>query len=203
MDDLLALLRSIEQVYRRAPDGPLAAAATRIAGVKQADLRAGQGKRKPVAQFVDRAVDVGRRGPLSAIADAFAAVEPRSDWLQNPNYSVATLGPGYVDRYGYVELIGPGRPVESADLLVGLLLLGPEMHYPDHAHPAEEIYHVVAGHADWWREGEGWRRKPPGSVIHHAPMMRHAMRTKDEPLLALYCWTGDVKTYATMTEAGR
>jgi len=110
------------------------------------------------------------------------------------------MGPGYDDRYGYVELIGPGRPVESTDLLVGLLLLGPEMHYPDHAHPAEEIYHVVAGNAEWWREGEGWRMRPPGSVIHHTPMVRHAMRTSDEPLLALYCWTGNVEVYATMTE---
>lgn len=200
MDDLLALLKSIEQVYRRAPDGPLAAAAGRIAGLTPADLNPGTGKRKPVAKFVKQAVDLGRRGPLAAIADAFARVGTNADWLQNPNYSAATLGPGYVDRYGYVELIGPGRPVESADLLVGLLLLGPGMHYPDHAHPAKEIYHVVAGHADWWRKDEGWRRKPPGSIIHHAPMMRHAMRTSDEPLLALYCWTGEVKTYATMTE---
>lgn len=203
MDDLLALLRSIQQVYRHAPDGPLAAAATKIAAVTPSNLRSGSGKRKPVAQFVGQAVDLGRRGPLAAIADAFALVEPDADWLQNPNYSVESLGPGYVDRYGYVELIGPGRPVESRDLLVGLLLLGPEMHYPDHAHPAEEIYHVIAGHADWWREDEWWRRKPPGAVIHHVPMMRHAMRTTDEPLLALYCWTGDVKTYATMTEAER
>ena len=201
MDDLLALLKSIEQVYRHAPDGPLAVAATKIAGASVTDLSPGSGKRKPVADFVGQAVDLGRRGPLSAVAAAFAAVEPKSDWLQNPNYSVASLGPGYVDRYGYVELIGPGRPVESRDLLVGLLLLGPEMHYPDHAHPAEEIYHVVAGHADWWREDEGWRRKAPGAVIHHAPMMRHAMRTTEEPLLALYCWTGKVEVYATMTEA--
>ncbi|MBM3545627.1 MAG: cupin domain-containing protein [Alphaproteobacteria bacterium] len=197
---MLTLLRAIEAVYREAKDGPLAAASARIAGLKARDLRPGWSSRKPVASFVREAVDLGRRGPLAEIAEAFAAVEPLATWLQNPNYSVENMGPGYVDRYGYVELIGPGRPVESADLLVGLLMLGPEMHYPDHAHPAEEIYHVVAGHAEWWREGEGWHRKPPGSVIHHTPMTRHAMRTRDEPLLALYCWTGDVEVYATMTE---
>ncbi len=193
-----ALLQAIETLYRPAADGPLAVAAERIAGAR---LQPGKGTRKPVAQFVPRAVELAHNGPLAAIADAFAAIEPQADWLQNPNYSTASLGPGYVDRYGYVELLGPGRPVESADLLVGLLLLGPHMHYPDHAHPAEEIYHVVAGEAEWWREDEGWRRKPPGMLIHHAPMMRHAMRTTDEPLLALYCWTGRVHVYATMTEA--
>ncbi len=193
-----ALLQAIETLYHPAADGPLAVAAKRIAG---ADPQPGRGTRKPVAQFVPRAVELARKGPLAAIAEAFAAIEPEADWLQNPNYSVASLGPGYVDRYGYVELVGPGRPVESADLLVGLLLLGPGMDYPDHAHPAEEVYHVIAGQADWWREDEGWRQKAPGAVIHHAPMVRHAMRTAEEPLLALYCWTGRVQVYATMTEA--
>lgn len=193
------LLQAIATVYRQASDGPLAAALPKLA----VEPRPGTGKRKPVAQFIGQAVALGREGPLAAIAGAFAAAEHECDWLQNPNYSEASLGPGYVDRYGYVELVGPGRPIESADLLVGLLLLGPGMHYPDHAHPAEEIYHVVAGTAEWWREDEGWRRKGPGAVIHHVPMMRHAMRTADEPLLALYCWTGEVKTYATMTESRR
>lgn len=191
------LLKAIETVYRQAPDGPLAAAAQKLS----AEPRPGTGKRKPVAQFVARAVELARQGPFAEIAEAFAAIEPQSDWLQNPNYSVASLGPGYLDRYGYVELVGPGRPVESTDVLVGLLLLGPGMHYPDHAHPAEEIYHVIGGTADWWREDEGWRRKGPGTLIRHAPMVRHAMRTADEPLLSLYCWIGDVKTYARMTEA--
>ncbi len=193
-----ALLQAIETLYCPAADGPLAMAAKTIAG---AQPQPGKGTRKPVAQFVPQAVELARKGPLAAIAEAFAAIESQADWLQNPNYSVASLGPGYVDRYGYVELVGPGRPVESADLLVGLLLLGPDMHYPDHAHPAEEIYHVVAGEADWWREDEGWRRKGPGTLIHHAPMVRHAMRTAGEPLLALYCWTGRVQVYATMTKA--
>jgi quercetin dioxygenase-like cupin family protein len=194
-----ALLRAIETVYRDATDGPLAAAAKRLSAAGKASLRPPAGTRKPVAKYVPAACELGRQGPLAAIAQAFFEIEPFADWVQNPNYSVESLGPGYVDRYGYVELVGPGRPVESRDLLVGLLLLGPDMHYPDHAHPAEEIYHVVAGHAEWWREDEGWRRKPPGTLIHHAPMVRHAMRTGDEPLLALYCWTGKVEVYAEIT----
>jgi quercetin dioxygenase-like cupin family protein len=196
---MLALLAAIGAVYRDARVGPLADAAARIAEVET--VRPSHGSRKPVARFVGPATELGRDGPFAEVAAAFAAVEPGLDWSQNPNYSVETMGRGYRDRYGYVELIGPGRPVESRDLLVGLLLLGPDMHYPDHAHPAEEIYHVVAGRAEWWREGEGWRWKPPGAMIHHAPMVRHAMRTGGEPLLALYCWTGRVQVHARLTEA--
>ena len=84
-----------------------------------------------------------------------------------------------------------------------LLLLGPGMHYPDHVHPAEEIYHLLGGTAEWWRPDEGWRRKAPGTVIRHPSMMRHAMRTGGEPMLALYCWTGEVATYASLSEEGR
>lgn len=119
------LLQAVERLYRQAPDGPLAAAVPRL-GIEP---RLGAGRRKPVAQFVGGAVELAKQGPLAEIADAFAAIEPSCDWLQNPNYSEASLGPGYADRYGYVELVGPGRPIESADLLVGLLMLGPGMHY--------------------------------------------------------------------------
>ena len=76
-----------------------------------------------VALMDAKSVELAKQGPLAEIADAFAAIEPSCDWLQNPNYSEASLGPGYADRYGYVELVGPGRPIESADLLVGLLML--------------------------------------------------------------------------------
>jgi quercetin dioxygenase-like cupin family protein len=152
-----------------------------------------------VARFVTKAVALGHDGPLAEVADGFARIEPQSDWLQNPNYTREAMGPDFVDRYGYVELVGPGRPAASRDLLVGLLLLGPGTHYPDHAHPAEEAYHVVAGRAEWWREGEGWRLRPAGALIHHPPMVRHAMRTSDEPLLALYCWAGKVEVAAQIT----
>ena len=103
------------------------------------------------------------------------------------------------DNYAYVELAGPGRWFESADIRLGFLLLGPQSHYPDHCHPAEEAYHVVSGTAEWWREDTGWTARQAGTLIHHAPLVRHAMRTRDEPLLALYCWAGEIGAHATLT----
>ena len=41
--------------------------------------------------------------------------------------------------------------------------------YPDHSHRAAEVYHVIAGSAEWWRDGEDWITRPPGAVITHAP----------------------------------
>lgn len=157
----------------------------------------------PVRRFLARAVSNDCDGALAAVAEAFVLAEPALAWLQNPNYTAQRMGPDFTDRYGYVELVGPQRTFESRTLLVGFLLLGPHTLYPDHDHAAEEVYHVVSGRASW-RRGDGpWRTEPPGTVIHHAPHVPHAMRTEDEPLLALYCWMGEVAAPADLLKDER
>ena len=141
----------------------------------------------PVRRFLGAAMANARGGPLAQLAGAFERAEPAFGWLQNPNYTAARMGHEFVDRYGYVELAGPGRPLESCKLLVGFLLLGPHTLYPVHNHAAEEVYHVISGRANWRRGNGAWSREPSGAIIHHAPHVPHAMSTEDEPLLALYC----------------
>ena len=192
------LMRGIERLYRAAgeADGPEAGmlrwAADEISRFDYSRPRTGVGARKPVGRFMPDALKAAQGGPLGDLARAFAAVEPRSDWLQNPNYTAAVMGEDFVANYGYVELVGPKRPFESRALLVGFLLLGPGTHYPDHRHEAVETYHVVAGAAEWWREGQDWRVEQPGAAIYHLPNEAHAMRAGAEPLLALYCWSGEI-----------
>jgi mannose-6-phosphate isomerase-like protein (cupin superfamily) len=138
-------------------------------------------------------------GPTGAIVRAFLACAPHADWQQNPSYTRATVGDHFVDNYGYVEFVGPGRRWDCPHLRVGVLVLGPEVAYADHAHPAEEVYHPIAGRALWWREDRDWRPVPDGEAIHHAPWVRHATRTEAEPLLALYCWGGEIGPAANLT----
>jgi quercetin dioxygenase-like cupin family protein len=83
---------------------------------------------------------------------------------------------------------------------MGVLLLAPGTLYPSHRHPAVEIYCALDGEAEWWREGEGWRRLPPGSLIHHPSGIAHAMRAGALPLIALYLWRGDLATTAVLTQ---
>ena len=59
-----------------------------------------------------------------------------------------------------------------------------------HRHAAEEVYIVISGTAAWARGEAAEALRPPGSVIHHPPWMSHGMRTAEEPLLALYLWSG-------------
>lgn len=193
------LLGEVARLYGASDLPMLAWAAKTLSGFDAVAPRTGSGKRLPVGRFTGAAIAAARKGPLKGVAEAFAAVEPVSDWVQNPNYGDGAAGESFLDNYGYAEFVGPNRVYESRALLVGFLMLGPNTHYPDHGHTAEEIYHVMSGWAQWWREGEDWREEPPGAAIHHKPHQRHAMRAGAEPLLALYCWRGEIATPARLS----
>ena len=154
-----------------------------------------QPRRLPVCRFWDRMVAAkgAGAGPLLA---PLAALGPSLGWVQNPNYVAAPPSPDFLENYGYAVLAGPGGLVASEELALGVLMLGPGIHYPTHRHPAVEIYIVAAGEAEWQRGEAPWRREPPGTVIRHESMMPHATRTLAEPLLAAYLWRGDLATHA-------
>lgn len=139
---------------------------------------------------------------LRAVADAplAAAIEaaaPLFRWRQNPNYTAESMGRDFMAGYGYVEFAGPKEALfRAADVRVGLLLLAAGVHYPLHAHPAEEVYHPLIGNGLWRRGEEPWRSVPAGVAIHHPPMTPHETKATDGTLLALYCWRGDTATEA-------
>ncbi len=118
-------------------------------------------------------------------------------WRQNPNYA----GAEFLDGYAYCELIGPHGHMHHSGVALGLLLLGPHITYPEHAHTAAEIYAVVAGHAEWLQGDRIWRGRTPGELIHHASMEPHAMRTSDQPLLAAYLWQDHLSDGARLVRA--
>ncbi|MET0605517.1 MAG: dimethylsulfonioproprionate lyase family protein, partial [Beijerinckiaceae bacterium] len=190
--------------HRAAGSALLLAAADALALRGAADLARARGAALAVRRFLPRCVQATGKGPAARIAHCFAAVEPSADWLQNSAYDDASMGSGWLDNYGYIELLGPQRVFDSQTHRVGFLLIGPHRHYRDHIHPAEENYHIISGSAEWWTEATGWRVQAPCAAIHHAPGVRHATRTRDEPLLALYCWGGDIAPAARLTSvAGR
>ena len=105
-------------------------------------------------------------------------------------YTSADFGQHFMDNYGWVELFGTRGHFVHDRMAAGFLLLGPDVVYPDHHHVAEEIYIPLTGGAAW-RMGDGpFVEREGGEVIHHASNVNHAMRTRAEPLLALYLWRG-------------
>ncbi len=155
-------------------------------------------RRLPACRHLARALALAGRGPAAAVADAVPAMADRLRWTQNPNYLRDPRMRSFLEDYAYVELVGPGGIAFREDAALGLLLIGPHNYYPPHRHPAQETYLVVAGEADWWRQGEPWRTLPAAAFVHHEPNVVHAMRTSGQPLLALYAWSGEVGTAARL-----
>lgn len=107
--------------------------------------------------------------------------------------------PGLEHEMAWAELVGPIAPFASGRVCLGVTYIAPRVRYPEHAHPAVEVYHVLSGTARWTADGIV-RERPPGSFILHPSNVVHAMETGGEPLLAAYTWTGDVHTLSTYSD---
>ena len=108
--------------------------------------------------------------------------------------SAAGSKPDHVQRtIAAVELAGPSGMVIVDNCRVGLFLLCRNSHYPAHHHAAAELYCVLHGEAHWSRSGLRATSRSPGEFIAHEPWEFHSMTTTSEPLLALWCWTGDTR----------
>ena len=92
--------------------------------------------------------------------------------------------------YAYVQLAGPDGPLYSPTVRFGLSYQGPGLSYLGHHHLAQELYVVLEGQSQWWTDSTPtWVDQV---VSFHAPSENHAMRTKDEPALYFWSWTGDL-----------
>jgi quercetin dioxygenase-like cupin family protein len=155
-------------------------------------------RRLPACRFLP---DVVAASLLSApdVAASIAALEEDLNWRQNPNYSDEAMGqPGYMNNYAYAEIIGPNGAYPGDDFLLGLFLLGPGLRYPNHAHPAPELYWILAGESEWRVRDEPFDPREPGETIWHEPFVPHATNVGQTPLLALYAWTRDVRHAAVL-----
>jgi hypothetical protein len=123
-------------------------------------------------RHLDRAAEIAS-GPARPLANWLAGNRRHLRWGQT--YTEADFGRGFIDNYGWVELIGTRGHFASDELAAGFLILGPGILYPDHHHRAEE---------------GAFSQRDACEVIHHPPNINHAMRTGAEPLLALYLWRG-------------
>jgi quercetin dioxygenase-like cupin family protein len=145
--------------------------------------------RLPACVHLAKAPAAARAAPPSAAraADAFAAIEPTRQWKRR--FNAESPGSHFAGNHANAVIVGPGGLEPRDDVLVGVSLMAPRLHYPDHRHPPEEIYLVLS--KGQWRQGEGpWHEPGPGQVVFNPSNVVHAMRSADAPLLAIWClWT--------------
>jgi len=145
----------------------------------------------PIIQYADSAL-AGGNVATSFLLDAIRPAIRILPWRYS--YARREDAPDLGERIAFAELIGPEAPFISRSVCLGLTLIAPRTLYPAHKHPAVELYYVVSGAAEW-TAGAHSQIKPPGTYILHQSNCIHAMRTGNEPLLAVYTWTGaDVVT---------
>lgn len=188
--DLQAFVASAEAAILAGSggDGPMPKAAERIfsalrASVGQAGERAPA--RPPVCAHLPEALAQARRhpGPVGALTDAFAAIEPRLEWKARAG--AEAHGEEFVQGHANAALMGSEGLEIRSDVWLGVSLLAPHTRYPDHRHPPEEIY-VVLSPGEWRQEDRPWHAPGLGGLVYNPPNILHAMRSAEQPLLALW-----------------
>lgn len=135
----------------------------------------------PIALAAPDCLRAARR--LGGIADKLAWVE---GWRARPS--------GYVGNHCSVGIVGPQGMITDQRFKFGVYLQMPGSFYPAHRHEAEELYLLLSGHALWQKDDAGFEPVASGALVRHAPYQPHAMRTHNEPLLALWAWTGNLSS---------
>ena len=151
---------------------------------------------QPVCRYLAAALDLAEAGPAATVAAAARPLAASLGWCHW--YRGDDKLPDFSQNFAHAEIVGPIGPVLSHDLRCGLILMAPHTFYPSHAHSAVELYLVLGGTAEWQRGAEPWARRPPGAFILHPSRIGHAMRTFDEPLLALFAWHGVLESDLVM-----
>lgn len=148
--------------------------------------RNGAGARLPVCVHLDAALATARTAsaPLAKVADAFARLEPHLAWRRRPGGPTASEN--FEDGHANAMLAGPGGFEERNDVWIGASLMAPHVRYPDHTHKPEETYLVLS--EGEFRQGDApWFRPGIGGTLFNVPHIRHAMRSGDAPLFAIWC----------------
>ena len=125
---------------------------------------------------------------LSNLSDALRGLAPLLRWERREN--AETQGERFYAGHANTTIVGPQGLEQRSDVIVGVSLVAPDVWYPEHNHPPEELY-IVMSEGDWYREDKGWYTPGKGTVIYHRPWVTHAMRSAEQPLLAVWClWAG-------------
>ncbi len=136
--------------------------------------------------------------PPCPLAQGFLDAAPLAHWREP--YKDTDIGQDFKDRFGCYCLIGPDGAWDSDSMYAFVVYMPPGLYYPWHHHPAEELYCILAGEAQFLAEGHAPRMLGPGDSVFHASGQSHATQTFDSPLLAYVLWRSHLETPPMLTE---
>lgn len=123
------------------------------------------------------------------LRDALVALSPDMQWRET--YKDTDIGADFMDRFGCYEIIGVDAPFASAKMRSYLVYQPPHLHYPWHHHPAEELYVVIAGEAEFHLRGQPSQTLRTGQSAFHSANKPHALSSHDHPVLTYVLWRDD------------
>lgn len=115
-------------------------------------------------------------------------------------YKGTDIGADFMDRFGCYCIIGDDAPFISDHIRLFMVYMPPNLYYPWHHHPAEEIYFVVSGHGVFKREGDADENLTEGDTSFHHSNQPHALHTTDSGILCLVAWHDQFDTPPVLTQ---
>ena len=121
------------------------------------------------------------------VLKAVKALTQRFSWIRADRFYREPEHRHFSERIWGGLIVGEAdAPFSAEDRYIALLiLLLPNTTYPLHAHRIEEAYYVLSGQADWSHDGRSWTRLSRGGLFHNRSWEPHAIRTSDEPMIAM------------------
>jgi hypothetical protein len=147
--------------------------------------RAGVGSRLPMCAHLENALAMEtNQDSLRRLLDRFRVIEPSLEWRRRFSYGVSASD-NFAEGHANAMIIGPGGIEERDNVWIGVTLMAPHVHYPDHEHAPEEVYLILS--EGEFRQGQGaWFSPGIGGSFYNEPGIVHAMRSGDTPLFAFW-----------------
>ena len=148
--------------------------------------------KKPICQYLNSVIENNNHPLYQSFFNILTQLKDDLSW----EYGYDEISEELKNKFAYTEVLGPEGPLISEDIILGMVLLAPDCHYPEHKHEnIAETYLIISG--DLIVNDQSLYTE--GSLIHNSPGKLHELSTLDKPCLLAYAWTGDKETLNNYT----
>jgi len=143
----------------------------------------------------DKSLNTDKFAP---VRDAMIALKDDALWRET--YKDTNIGEDFLNRFGCYELFGWEGHFHCRSTRGFIVYSDNGLYYPWHHHPAEEMYFILAGEAEFATEGNAPKMLKPGDAVFHAENQPHNMQTREKGVLAWVQWRGEMSVAPVLTD---